>query len=184
MSVPIVHLVPLLTDTGWTMEFATSVLLVLMLSGGLGRIAGGKLCDVIGVLPAYMLTSLGQTISVFWFPHMEGAASLYLLAIFFGFTYSGVMASILVCTRMMVSARRAGRAMGITTFFGWSGMGIGGFVGGLFYDMQGDYIWAFSFASLAGVVNLIILVMFYLRIKSKRPVQPAIVAPDSQVALQ
>ena len=172
MSVPIVHLVPLLTDSGWTMEFATSVLLVLMLSGGVGRIAGGKLCDVIGVLPAYMVMSLGQTISVFWFPHMDRAASLYLLAIFFGFTYSGVMSSILVCTRMMVSARLAGRAMGITTFFGWSGMGMGGFVGGLFYDMQGDYFWSYAFASLAGVVNLIVLLMFYIRINSRRALQP------------
>jgi MFS family permease len=173
MSVPIVHLVPLLTYTGWTMEFGTRVLLVLMLSGGVGRIAGGKLCDLIGVLPAYMVMSLGQTISVFWFPHMDGAASLYLLAIFFGFTYSGVMSSILVCTRMMVSARLAGRAMGITTFFGWSGMGIGGFVGGWLYDIYGDYIWSYAFASFAGVVNLIVLVAFYLRIKSRQTLQPA-----------
>lgn len=174
MSVPIVHLVPLLTDTGWTMESATSVLLVLMLSGGIGRIFGGKLCDIIGVLPAYIVMSLGQTISVFWFPHLDSAASLYLLAIFFGFTYSGVMSSILVCTRMMVSARFAGRAMGITTFFGWSGMGIGGFVGGLFYDMNGDYIWSYAFASLAGVINLVVLGMFYMRINSRQILQPAI----------
>jgi MFS family permease len=176
MSVPIVHLVPLLTDAGWTLEFATRVLLVLMLAGGVGRITGGKLCDVIGVLPAYMVMSLGQTISVFWFPYMEGAASLYLLAIFFGFTYSGVMSSILVCTRMMVSARLAGRAMGITTFFGWSGMGIGGFVAGLFYDMNGDYAWSYAYASAMGVVNLIVLVMFYLRINSRQSLRPARVA--------
>jgi MFS family permease len=167
MSVPIVHLVPLLTDTGWTMEFATSVLLVLMLSGGAGRIAGGMLCDRIGALQAYLLMSFGQTVSVFWFPYMDQAASLYLLAIFFGFTYSGVMSSIIVCTRMMVSARLAGRAMGITTFFGWAGMGLGGFAGGLLYDMQGNYFWSYAFASLAGIVNVIILFAFYLRINAR-----------------
>jgi MFS family permease len=173
MSVPIVHLVPLLTDTGWTMEFATSVLLVLMLAGGVGRIVGGMLCDRIGALPAYLVMSFGQTVSVCWFPHMDQAASLYLLAIFFGFTYSGVMSCIIVCTRMMVSARFAGRAMGITTFFGWGGMGIGGFVGGMFYDMRGDYFWSFTFASLMGVLNLVILFMFYMRINSRQSLQPA-----------
>lgn len=173
MSVPIVHLVPLLTDAGWSMEFATSVLLVLMLSGGFGRIMGGKLGDIIGALPAYLMMSLGQTISVFWFPHVEGVASLYLLAVFFGFTYSGVMSSILVCTRMMVRARFAGRAMGITAFFGWGGMGMGGFLGGLFFDMHGDYVWSYAFASIMGVLNLVILGLFYLRINSKQPLQPA-----------
>ncbi len=50
MSIPIVHLIPLLTDTGRSVEVASSVFLLLMLSGGLGRIMGGKLGDWIGAL--------------------------------------------------------------------------------------------------------------------------------------
>jgi predicted MFS family arabinose efflux permease len=165
MAVPIVHLVPMLTDEGNTLEYAARALLILMTAGALGRIMGGKLADIIGALPAYMLMSLGQTVSVMWFPHVEGTTALYLLAIFFGFTYSGVMSSILICTRMMVSARFAGRAMSITSFFGWGGMGMGGFVGGYFYDLNGNYDWSFGFASAAGVVNLIVLTMFYWRIR-------------------
>lgn len=181
MSVPIVHLVPLLTDAGHEIEYATSVLLVLMMSGVAGRILGGRLADIIGALPAYMVMSLGQTFFVFWFPHVEQTASLYLLAVFFGFTYSGVMTCILVCTRMMVSARFAGRAMSITSFFGWNGMGLGGYLGGLFYDMSGDYVWSFSYASAAGVINLVILSMFYLRIRraGHRPQVGAQVQPGS-----
>ena len=41
MSVPIVHLVPLLTDSGFSLDQATTVLMVLMFSGALGRILGG-----------------------------------------------------------------------------------------------------------------------------------------------
>ncbi|MGB0997947.1 MAG: MFS transporter, partial [Pseudomonadales bacterium] len=63
MAVPIVHLVPLLTDRGHSVEFATGVLMVLMFSGAFGRILGGRLGDSIGALPAYMLMSLGQTVS-------------------------------------------------------------------------------------------------------------------------
>jgi predicted MFS family arabinose efflux permease len=168
MSVPIVHLVPMLTDDSRSVEFATSVLLALMLSGGVGRILGGKLGDVIGALPTYMLMSAGQALSVLWFPHIDQAAALYLLAIFFGFTYSGVMSSILVCVRMMVSARFSARAMSLTSFFGWSGMGMGGFFGGMFFDINGDYKLSFAFAGFMGVINFAILCLFYIRIKAQR----------------
>ena len=168
MSVPIVHLVPLLTDADFSMQFATSVLMVLMFCGAFGRILGGKLGDMIGALPAYILMSVGQTISVIWFPYITNPFGLYLLAAFFGFTYSGVMSSILVCTRMMVSAKFAGRANSLGSFFGWMGMGMGGFFGGYFFDLYGDYFWSFAFASFMGAVNLLVLIRFLTRINNRK----------------
>ncbi len=168
MSVPIVHLVPLLTDAEFTIEFATSVLMVLMFCGAFGRILGGKLGDMIGALPAYMLMSLGQTVSVIWFPYVTNPIGLYLLAAFFGFTYSGVMSSILVTTRMVVSAKFAGRANSLGSFFGWTGMGMGGFLGGYFFDLYGDYFWSFAFASFMGAINLLILLRFLARINNRK----------------
>lgn len=168
MSVPIMHLVPLLTDAGFTLEFATSVLMVLMICGAFGRIFGGILGDRIGALPGYILMSLGQTVFVVWFPHLSSPAGIYLLAAFFGFTYSGVMSSILVCTRMMVSAKYGARAMSLTSFFGWIGMGLGGFLGGYFFDIYGDYSWAFTFAGIMGLINLVILSQFWLRIRNAK----------------
>ena len=168
MSVPIVHLVPLLTDAEFTIEFATSVLMVLMFCGAFGRILGGKLGDMIGALPAYMIMSLGQTVSVIWFPYVTNPIGLYLLAAFFGFTYSGVMSSILVTTRMVVSAKFAGRANSLGSFFGWTGMGIGGFLGGYFFDLYGDYFWSFAFASFMGAINLLVLLRFLARINNRK----------------
>ena len=52
MSVPIVHLVPLLTDNNFSVASATSVLMLLMFFGIFGRISGGKLGDLIGALHA------------------------------------------------------------------------------------------------------------------------------------
>ena len=165
MAVPIVHLVPLLTDANFTLEFATSVLMVLMFCGAFGRILGGMLGDVIGALPAYILMSIGQTVSVVWFPHISTPLGIYFLAAFFGFTYSGVMSSILVCTRMMVSAKFAARAMSLTSFFGWTGMGLGGFFGGYYFDLYGDYAWSFTFAGIMGLLNVLILLQFRFRIR-------------------
>ncbi|MFB3076950.1 MAG: MFS transporter, partial [Lysobacterales bacterium] len=94
MAVPIVHLVPLLTDNGISTEVAASVLLTLMLAGGVGRVLGGKFCDNFGALPTYVIMSLGQTVFAFGFPHVSSLSGLYILAAFFGFSYSGVMSSI------------------------------------------------------------------------------------------
>ena len=168
MSIPIMHLVPLLTDKGFSMEFATSALMLLMFCGAFGRIFGGMLGDYIGALPGYILMSLGQTVFVVWFPHLLSPSAIYLIAALFGFTYSGVMSSILVCTRIMVSAKYGARAMSLTSFFGWIGMGLGGFLGGYFFDIYGDYIWAFTFAGISGVINLFILFLFTLYIRKKQ----------------
>ena len=168
MSIPIMHLVPMLTDKGFSLEFATSVLMILMICGAFGRILGGMLGDYIGALPAYIIMSLGQTIFVVWFPHLISPSIVYVMAALFGFTYSGVMSSILVCTRMMVSAKFGARAMSLTSFFGWIGMGLGGFLGGYFFDIYGDYNWAFTFAGLSGIINLFILSLFFMNIRKRQ----------------
>ena len=170
MSVPIVHLIPLLTDASFSEDFAASVFLVLMMSGIAGRIFCGRLGDIIGALPSYILMSIGQTISVIGFPYIDFKVGLFILAAAFGFTYSGVMSAILVCTRMMVSAKLAGRAMALVSFFGWLGMGLGGYFGGVFFDIKGDYTWSFQFASLMGIVNLLILWQFHKRIKKQQKI--------------
>ena len=167
MSVPIMHLVPLLTDKGFSLEFSTFVLMLLMICGAFGRIFGGMLGDYIGALPGYFLMSLGQTIFVVWFPHLVSPLGIYVVAALFGFTYSGVMSSILVCTRMMVSAKFGARAMSLTSFFGWIGMGLGGFLGGYLFDIYGDYTWAFTIAGISGFINLIVLAFFFLQIRRK-----------------
>ena len=120
MSVPIMHVVALVSDRGFTPEEAASVLLVLMIAGTLGRVLGGKLTDMIGALQAYMLMSFGQTVLVGWFPYVHSLSGTYALAAVFGIAYSGVMAGLLICLRVMVPARYAGRAMGIGGFLAGS----------------------------------------------------------------
>jgi MFS family permease len=85
----------------------------------------------------------------------------------FGLAFSGVMASFLVCVRMMVPARYLARSMAVVGMSGWIGMGLGGWQGGLMYDYTGDYVWSFGIGSLAGVVNLFILFFFFILIRRR-----------------
>jgi len=74
----------------------------------------------------------------------------------------------MVCTRLMVSSKYAARAMSITSFFGWIGMGLGGFLGGYLFDLTGAYDYSYGFAAAAGAINLTVLIVFFARARSKR----------------
>lgn len=164
MSVPIVHLVPLMTDKGYDPQTAATVLMVLMLVGGFGRIASGMIADRIGALETYLLMGVLQMATVVWFPHLNSLLEFLLVAFVFGFSFSGIMSAILMCVRKMIPARLAGRGMSIVSLFGWGAMGTGGYLGGLLFDMTGDYVWSFGQASLMGLLNVLVLIAFYLRV--------------------
>ncbi len=160
MAVPIVHVVPLVSDRGISPEIAASVLMVIMTAGILGRLLGGVAGGKFGAIPAYMFFSFGQTVLAFLFPHVSSLTGTYVLAAIFGVIYSGDMVAILYCSRVMVPPKYAGKALAIGSGMGMIGMGAGGYIGGALYDYTGSYDWSFAAASLFGVVNLIILIAF------------------------
>ena len=104
-----------------------------------------------------MLASASQTVMVFWFTQLNSLTSFYILATLFGLGYSGVMTCLIVCVREMAPVHRRGVSIAIVTLFAWTGMGLGGYQGGLFFDLTGDYTIAYAIAALAGVINLVIL---------------------------
>ena len=64
-----------------------------------------------------------------------------------------------------MSAKFAARAMSLTSFFGWTGMGLGGFFFFFYFDLYDDYVWSFTFAGVMGLLNVLILLQFRFRIK-------------------
>ncbi|MEC9345780.1 MAG: MFS transporter [Pseudomonadota bacterium] len=170
MSVPIVHTVALVSDRGFDPEQAAGVLAALMIAGIAGRILGGKLADMIGPVPGWMVASFGQTALVFAFPFVDSLLLTYLLAIVFGVFYSADMSSILVTTRMLIPAKMAASAMGVVVFFGWLGMGTGAWLGGYIFDVTGSYTQSYAVAAAGGIVNLVILALFRMRLNRSTPV--------------
>ena len=167
MSVPLIHLVPLIQDRGISLEKASSVLFVMLLVAILGRIAFGKLADMIGAIPSYMLASFWQTVLVFWFIQFENLDAFYIFAVIYGFGYAGVMTGILVCVRIMTPVSRRASALGIVTMFAWVGHAIGGYQGGFFFDLTGGYTVSYAIAAVAGVINLFIVGALYLTINRR-----------------
>ena len=117
MAVPLMHLVPLLQDRGFSPEESGSVIFVMLSVAILGRIAFGKLADLIGAIPAYMIASLWQTILVFGFVQFSSLNAFYSFAIVYGFGYAGVMTGILVCVRVLTPASRRASSLGVVMVF-------------------------------------------------------------------
>ncbi|MBF0278273.1 MAG: MFS transporter [SAR324 cluster bacterium] len=172
MATPIIHVAALVQDKGIDAQNAAGVLSLVMISGFFGRIAFGKISDYIGGLKTYMLSSFGQTLFVFWFTQLDTLFSLNVLAIVFGFGYAGVMTSLTICVREMTPLHRRSVSLAIVSFFGWIGMGLGGFQGGYFFDISGDYTISYANAAAAGVINLSLLGGLYYYISKKQHPAP------------
>lgn len=157
MSTPLMHLVPLIQDCGFAAEQAGSVIFVMLLVAIAGRLAFGKLADMIGAVPAYMTATAWMTALVFGFIYIDSLSMFYVYGIIYGFGYAGVMTGVLVCLRVLIPPSRRASALGIVTMFGWFGHAIGGYQGGALYDLTGNYTAAYAVAAIAGVLNLIIV---------------------------
>jgi MFS family permease len=161
MGTPLVHVVTLGSDRGLAGRDAAGLLAVMMIAGMAGRVVFGRIADRAGSLQTYITASAGQTALAFLFPYATSGAQLYVLSALFGLVFSGVMTSFLTCAREYAPAGRTGLSLGVVMLFGWLGMAVGAWQGGLFYDLCGDYFTSFANASVAGVLNLLVLALLY-----------------------
>ncbi|MCV2868458.1 MFS transporter [Defluviimonas sp. WL0002] len=176
MSVPLMHLVPLIQGCGVPAPEAGSVVFVMMIAAIFGRVAFGRLSDMIGAVPAYLAASAWQTALVFVFTTIDDLGLFYLFAPIYGFGYAGVMTGVLTSIRALTPAESRAGATGIILAFAWAGHGLGGYLGGLFFDLSGTYVLTFAVAVGAGVVNLVLVTTLFLMVrKGTRQAMPALV---------
>jgi MFS family permease len=160
MAIPVVHLVALLGDRGHSAAISGSLIITIMLAASVGRIGFGLVADRLGGLRSYALAVAVQTATVYWFVQWDWLPALYGLAVVFGLGYGGVMTTLILSVRSVVTARVAGLSTSIVGLLAWGGMAVGGFQGGYCFDLTGSYATAFLSAALAGFANLLILAGF------------------------
>jgi MFS family permease len=168
MSVPLIHLVPLMQICGIPAPQAGGVLFSMMIIAIAGRVAFGKLADMIGAIPAYLIASGWQTLLVFGFTFLGRLDSFFLYAAVYGFGYAGVMTALLVTARNLVAPARRTSSMGVIMAFALAGHGLGGWQGGYFFDVTGAYNWSYANAAFAGVANLVLISALWIATRQKR----------------
>ena len=169
MSVPLMHLVPLIQGCGFALDQASSVLFTMLLVAIAGRVTFGKLADIIGALPAYMTATAWMTLLVFGFTQLESLGLFYGYAIVYGFGYAGVMTGVLVTIAALTHPSRRATVMGVVTMFGWFGHANGGYLGGWLYDLTSSYNEAYAFAAAAGILNLMVVATLYMKTRQSGP---------------
>ncbi len=168
MAVPLMHLVPLIQGHDYSAPEAGGVLFSMLMAAILGRVAFGRLADVIGAIPAYLTASGWQTLMVFAFIYLTSIETFYPFALVYGFGYGGVMTTVLVTARNLAEPAYRVSTTGIVLAFGYIGHGLGGWQGGFFFDVTGNYVWTYANAAIAGVINLVIVTALWVTI-NRRP---------------
>jgi len=169
MSVPLMHLLPLLEACGIPASDAGGVVFIMMLAAIAGRVAFGKLADMIGPVQAWLLASAWQTALVFLFTGIEALPLFLLFAPIYGFGYAGVMTGVLASLKALTPVSRRASATGIVLAFAWAGHGFGGYAGGALFDRTLDYTASFGFAAGAGLVNLLLVAGLLWALMGPRP---------------
>ncbi len=170
MAVPLMHLVPLIQGHHIAAPDASGVLFVMLVAAIAGRVAFGKLADMIGPIPAWMVASLWQTVGVLAFTGIHDLSSFYVFAPIYGFGYAGVMTGVLITARALTPAANRATLMGVILGWAWLGHGIGGFQGGWFFDLTGDYTVSFANAAAAGLGNLLLVGALLLALRRRNAV--------------
>jgi len=133
-----------------------------------GRVAFGRVADIVGAIPAYLIASGWQTTLVFGFTLLGRLDSFLLYAAVYGFGYAGVMTTLLVTARNLIAPSRRASSMGVILAFAYIGHGIGGWQGGYLYDLTGAYTSTYAIAAFAGIVNVVIVGSLWLTMQFRR----------------
>lgn len=172
MATPLVHLMPLALAGGADGETASAVLATMMVAGCVSRVVAGAVADRLGALVTYALVSAAQTAAVCLFIVPPEGIALHAAAAAYGLAFGGVMTGLVCTVRAAVPSAMLGRSMSVVGLAAWVGMGIGGYQGGLCFDLTGSYATSFANAALAGVANLGVLALLGLwlwRVKDRSP---------------
>jgi MFS family permease len=154
MAMPMVHLIAHATDLGHAGARAAEMLALLLACAFLSRLLFGMLVDRIGGLWTLFIGSAGQALTLFCFAFVHSAHGLYLTSTLFGLAFGGIVPCYAIIVRELFPASQAGWRIGAVFLFGSLGMALGGWLGGLIFDLSGTYQTAFLVGVAFNLGNL------------------------------
>ncbi len=169
MAIPIVHLFSYATDLGHPAARAAELLSVLFAAAFVSRIGFGMLADRIGPLPTLLISSGCQVAVLFAFSMIDGLVGLYVAALLFGLGFSGIMPCYPLIIRVLFPVTQVGWRFACHYLFAAVGMALGGWLGGVVFDLAGTYTYAFIVAVGFNVMNIVLIGFLHLRHSQMRP---------------
>ena len=170
MSLPLGHLLSHVTDLGYPIQDAATVLAVMLAAAFVSRAAIlGFLSDRLGALRAMFIFSIVQASMLAMFTVVDSLWALYVIAVLCGLGYGGLFPIYAVATREHLPIQEVGKRTGIVFLFGAVAMGFGSWMGGYLFDLTGSYTMPFLIGVAINATNLVIVALLILRMRPPLP---------------
>ena len=166
MSMPQVHVVAYCADLGYGVARGAEMLSLMLGFGIVSRIASGWIADRVGGIKTLILGSTLQCLALVFYLIDDSLNSLYLASALFGLFQGGIVPSYAIIVREYFPPKEAGFRVGIAVSSTLIGMALGGWMGGVLFDMTGSYRAAFINGIAWNVLNF--AVAFWLLMRQSR----------------
>jgi len=158
------HLVPHVTDIGFSAVEAAAVLSLMGGTTTAGRVLLGTVSDRIGRKVTAIICTLTQAGALVWLIWAQELWMLYLFAIVYGFAYGGIGPCLAALVGDTFGLGKLGAILGVLDVGFGTGAAIGPVVGGLIFDLSGSYFVAF----VLGAVVMVIVTLLVILVRRER----------------
>ncbi len=153
MSMPQVHIVAYCADLGYGVARGAQMLSLMLGFGIVSRVASGWLADRVGGAMTLLIGSTLQCVALVCYLISDSLTSLYLASALFGLFQGGIVPSYAIIVREYFPPREAATRVGLAVSSTIVGMALGGWMGGMLFDMTGSYRAAFINGIAWNVLN-------------------------------
>lgn len=154
------HLVPHVTDAGFSAMQAATILSLVGVAAIFGRVMMGIASDRLGRRFAVIVAALLQSGAVLWLVWATEFWMIQLFAVVFGFAYSGMSPSMAVLISDTFGVASIGTIFGVLEVGFGIGAAIGPAIAGFIFDVSGSYstaflLWAIAMLAAALLATLV-----------------------------
>jgi len=153
MSMPQVHIVAFCADRGFGVAAGATMLSLMLGFGIVSRIGSGWLADRVGGATTLVIGSMAQGLALVFYLLADSVVSLYVVSALFGLFQGGIVPSYAIIVREYFPPREAATRVGLAVSSTVLGMALGGWMGGVLFDMTGSYRAAFLNGIAWNVLN-------------------------------
>jgi len=151
------HLVPHITDMGFSAEEAAGVLSLLGGTATVSRVLIGGFSDKFGRKLTAISCILFMALTIVWLIWSRELWMFYVFAFFFGFAYGGVGPSVASLIGDTFGLTNMGTIMGVLDVGFSGGAAAGPVIGGLIFDTTGSYFVAFVLGAVFMTVAALLI---------------------------
>ena len=154
-AIILAHVVSMATFKGLSGLEAAGVLSTIAGTSVISRFASSVLTERLGGRAVLTMALIGQSTPVFILFFANDAWVFYLFAVVFGLCYGGEMVGFPIINRQLFGARAPlGSIYSFQMLGAATGMALGGWLGGILFDVSGAYTWSIIASIVLGYLGL------------------------------